>query len=111
MRKKDLIKMLESIPGNPDVMLWNGIALDVVPIEKRVEKVALVRDEKEYFTWLMEREGATPEEIKKGLRTREWHLNEYMAREAKKEDIKTIYVLQAKHTGKQHWDRLGTMEY
>lgn len=111
MRKKDLIKMLESIPGNPDVMLWNGIVQDVVPVDKHVEKVYLYRDSKEYFTWLMEREGATPEEIAKGLRTREWTLNEYLVKEAKKEDLKTVYVLQAKHTGKKHWDRLGTIEY
>lgn len=37
MRKNDLIKMLESIKGNPEIMFWNGIVGDVVPISSKME--------------------------------------------------------------------------
>lgn len=111
MRKNQLIEMLQEIPGNPEVMLWNGFVQDVVPIDKSIEHVELVRDGKDYFCWLMEREGATEEDIKMFLRKREWTINDFMLSRADKKDIKKVYVLQARHTGKKHFDRVGTMEY
>lgn len=111
MRKNKLIEMLQEIPGNPEVMLWNGFVQDVVPIDKSIELVELVRDEKEYFCWLMEREGATEADIKMFLRKREWTINDFMLSKADKKDIKKVYVLQARHTGKKQFDRVGTMEY
>jgi hypothetical protein len=111
MKKNDLIKLLESMPGNPEVMLWNGIVQDVVPIEKRIETVELTRDSKEYFVWLMKRDGASDDDVKKFLRKREWMLNEHMLAMADKKDKKKVYVLQARRTGKKDWDRYGSIEY
>lgn len=43
MRKNDLIKILESIKGNPEVVLWNGSVGDYQHI-KGVEESSLVKE-------------------------------------------------------------------
>ena len=37
MRKNDLIKMLKEIKGNPEVVLWNGMVGDWMPVGKLSE--------------------------------------------------------------------------
>ena len=34
MRKNDLIELLQSIQGNPEIMFWNDLVGDVVPLAK-----------------------------------------------------------------------------
>ena len=54
MRKNDLIKMLQSIKGNPDIMLWNGLVGDVVPLDKNMIPVELYKDSLDYIKKLYE---------------------------------------------------------
>ena len=54
MRKIDLIKMLQSIKGNPDIMLWNGVVGDVVPLDKNMIPVELYKDSLDYIKKLYE---------------------------------------------------------
>lgn len=48
MRKNDLIKKLQGIKGNPEVMLWNGIVQDYMPIKGLVQQ-ELVKESKEHY--------------------------------------------------------------
>ena len=56
MRKNDLIKMLESIKGNPEIMLWSNVVGDVVPISSKMEEVELYKDSLEYKQRVYENE-------------------------------------------------------
>lgn len=56
MRKNDLIKMLESIKGNPEIMLWSSLVEDVVPISSKIEEVELYKDSLEYKQRIYENE-------------------------------------------------------
>lgn len=56
MRKNDLIKMLESIKGNPEIMLWSHLVGDVIPISSKMEEVDLYKDSLEYKQRVYENE-------------------------------------------------------
>ena len=43
MKKNDLIKLLNTIEGNPDVALWNGFVGDYQDISKELVKGDLVK--------------------------------------------------------------------
>ena len=49
MRKNDLIKILQDIKGNPEVMLWNGLVQDCTHISNKVIPFDLVKMNKNYF--------------------------------------------------------------
>lgn len=46
--------MLQSIKGNPDIMLWNGFVGDVVPLDKNMISVELYKDSLDYIKKLYE---------------------------------------------------------
>jgi len=48
VRKNDLIKLLQDIEGNPEIMLWNGFVSDFVPIGN-VGTHSLVKVSKEHW--------------------------------------------------------------
>lgn len=48
MRKNDLIKKLQEIEGNPEVVLWNGMVGDYVHIGELVNSF-LVKEEKKHW--------------------------------------------------------------
>lgn len=43
MRKNDLIKHLQALKGNPEILLWNGIVEDWMHISPKLAESALVR--------------------------------------------------------------------
>lgn len=43
MRKNQLIEILKSIKGNPEIMLWNGLVEDIQPIEKEILECKLYK--------------------------------------------------------------------
>ena len=43
MKKNDLIKLLNTIEGNPDVVLWNGFVGDYQDISKELVKDDLLK--------------------------------------------------------------------
>lgn len=49
MRKNDLIKLLQSIEGNPQVVIWNGFTHDYQHIDKTFIPLTLYKPEK---SWL-----------------------------------------------------------
>lgn len=127
MRKNDLIKMLQNIKGNPEVLLWNGMVGDWMHIDKPVES-DLVRIDKDYFLetcrlaeckelgdWDHQ---LSPEEIKDCEKSYKnchgWEDNAFVTEEDIKEKRyrkKRVLYLQAKKRGVSTFDRLGNIEY
>ncbi|EON7637065.1 hypothetical protein ABV23_RS01045 [Escherichia coli] len=44
MKKNDLIKMLQGIEGNPEIVIWNGYVDDYMNISTGIEKITLVKE-------------------------------------------------------------------
>lgn len=49
MRKNDLIKMLQEIEGNPQIVIWNGYVDDYMDIEKETFKITLVKETEDFI--------------------------------------------------------------
>lgn len=126
MRKNELITLLESVKGNPEVMVWNGLVEDFQPLAKTLNSTQLqkltLKGYKEHVNWQMQKEGGLPfddnkiAEMYKAHNIGEWqHFAYYPPSEADVKDgfykSKTIYVLEPKLAGKTYTDRLGSIDY
>ena len=49
MRKDKLIKLLQDIPGNPDVVIWNGLVGDWMDVGELVP-TQLVKESREFVS-------------------------------------------------------------
>lgn len=126
MKKNDLIKKLQGIKGNPEVMLWNGIVRDYMPIKGLVQQ-ELVKESKEHYLEMCRLELCRdlkdwtyqlPEQVKERLGKYYskfgYEQNEYVTEQDIKEKkylSKKVMVLDAKKTGKTYHDHLGKIEY
>lgn len=123
MRKNDLIKLLQDIKGNPEIMLWNGYVEDVVPIDKNIQESSLFKMTFEGYKERVniERQARdklppySDDEVRQLYRqyNKGWEFYAYYA--PGKEDNwykeKRILVISPKITGKQAFDRLGNINY
>lgn len=127
MRKNDLIKKLQAIKGNPEVVLWNGMVGDWMPIGEPTESY-LTRCSKNYYVRAVEAEMkikkkdwdfVLPEEEKVRLekshaKNNPWEHNEWVTQEdvdAKRQQVKNVIYINAKPRGIKTFDRLGGLEY
>ena len=127
MRKNDLIKKLQSIKGNPEVVLWNGMVGDWMPLADPTESY-LTRCSKNYYVRAVEAEMkikkndwnfVLPEEEKTRLekshaKNNPWEHNEWVTQEdvdAKRQQVKNVIYINAKPRGIKTYDRLGGLEY
>lgn len=131
MKKNQLIQILQGIKGNPEVMIWNGLVNDVMPIVG-VSEDTLYKLSKEYIYKTLEFEQKQfaksfddlPQDVKQRLKERTeeiakkaqyeypnqyLHHSEYPCWYSKR--VKKIAVISAKVAGKVHEDRLGTITY
>lgn len=127
MRKDQLIKLLQEIKGNPEVVLWNGYVGDYMHIDNLV-KSDLVKIDKKYWIESVRLEECIdrgdftyqlPEhEVKELIRRHEneiqWEFNQYVT----EEDIdrnrykhKRVVFIQAKKRGVKTFDSVGIIEY
>ena len=120
MRKNDLIKHLQELKGNPEIMLWNGFVGDFVPIGT-VGESDLVKLSKESWMRYVKAEAnrygdelESKEELNKIYNSIGYESNRYVS----EADIKTglykrkkIVYIEAKVTGKTACDRLGNIHY
>ena len=128
MRKNDLISMLQSIKGNPEVMLWNGFVQDCTHISNKVIPFDLVKMNKNYFMKTCEWEEQinrrdwdyvlSDDQVKECLNSyknhHNWEVNQCITEQdiqEKRYNRKTVVLLQPKIEGKTYCDRLGKMEY
>ena len=130
MRKNDLIKLLESFEGNPEVMLWNGFVSDFMPIQD-LKQVKLFKESEEHrltsltYEYQYERKSQEPipkedmdklrERAKKQTANKPYELpNYYLDPQHYSlwyDRTKKIIGIHPKTTGKKLTDRMGSMEY
>lgn len=119
MRKNDLIRVLQGIKGNPEIVLWNGFIEDWMHISNEARKITLVKQSREFLERMLraERGSAPPKEVLDSVyRSQEWDLpnvfvtgkefNEHYGK-----NVKKVYALEFKSRGKRIFDRLGAIEY
>lgn len=124
MKKNDLIKLLASIDGNPEVMLWNGLVGDVTHIEQNVTCTQLTKMSEKYFLRTVENEyrldnkPITEESIKHSLKcyrkNYKFEFDQFVTQEdidSKKYLKRNVVVIQPKLTGKTFFDRIGKVKY
>lgn len=127
MKKDKLIKLLLSIEGNPDILLWNGYAMDWMDI-KGLEESELVKMTKDYYIASVEREKrleredleyTLPESEKEKLHTSYkkdvlWEMGEFIHHEDIKKgryERKKVVYLRAKLRSIKTYDRIGEISY
>ena len=47
MKKNDLIKLLQNIKGNPEIVIWNGYVNDYMDISSEITTLTLVKETQE----------------------------------------------------------------
>ena len=127
MRKNDLINMLTQLEGNPEIMLWNGLVGDFVPVGK-LGHSDLVKMQFEYYCKMVELEYRRDRndntytltddditELKSCYKQHhKWEVNSFVDSEDIKRKAyksKRIAYIDAKITGKTSYDRLGSISY
>lgn len=137
MRKNDLIKMLESIKGNPEIMLWSHLVGDVIPISSKMEEVELYKDSLEYKQKVYENEyilslkngeltdlpdetefheklKSLRQEAEAAYKKEKYEYRLYMNEKLIKSGTlkkKKVVVMQPRIVGKSSWDRFGEIKY
>lgn len=125
MRKNDLIAYLQSIKGNPEVLLWNGFVSDWHSIEPCITK--LTKMDKNYFlefrrmercidtkNWEYQFTAEELQQAEKSYSNHKYGYDEFVDQEDLKEKRykqKQVIMLQGKPRGVKTWDRLGGIEY
>lgn len=129
MKKNDLIKILQNLKGNPEIVLWNGMVQDYMHIDPDIQEDFLFK-----YTWEGMQEACrldrcrdlrdmsfqfTEEETKElrecYLRHHKWEFNRYMTEEDcgpggwhKK---KKVLIIQPKLRGETSFDRIASISY
>ena len=127
MKKVKLIKLLEDIPGNPDILLWNGYVQDWMPINPKIVRQLLVKESFEHYCesvrieecidkkdWSQLLSEETVEQLKQSYKEFDWEFNNFITQElldTKEYFSKPVYFLQSKPRGISTFDRLGAISY
>lgn len=126
MKKSKLIEMLNSLPGDPDVLLWNGWVddwQDLSLVQGALTRMTFdaycrsIRYERIFATGdiLYQIPDEEIPELKKCYKKHiAWEDNQCVTPEdieSKRYQVKTVVFLDAKTRGKKAQDRLGTIEF
>lgn len=125
MTKNDLIKKLQSIKGNPQIVIWNGHVDDYMPIGDISEDV-LVKYSREFFeyeinySYMHNKSALTPEDIEKYINNARKHdtwefPNPFLEKERYAnwygKNIKKVLMITPKLRNKSSWSRGGKLSY
>ena len=127
MKKSKLIALLNALPGDPDVKLWNGFVGDWVEIDTKLVEQELVKQTLEHWLEMIRLEGCHERKdwtyqipsdevasLTKAYKRHEWELNEYVTAEdikSKRYAAKRVVIMQAKDKGMKTFDRFGDIRY
>lgn len=127
MRKDQLIKLLQEIKGNPEVVLWNGYVGDYMHIDNLVKsdlvkitkaewvKTVLFEEMRSRKDWNYRLPQSEVKELERRHRTElEYQIDEYITEEdikQKKYKRKSVVFIQPKKRGVKTFDRIGSIEY
>ena len=110
MRKNKLIELLQSIEGNPEIFLWNGIVADIMPVSKVIPS-ELYKEKFEFFHRLLNMEelnkGEKPsnEDEARKIFEADWDLDEPFETIKKNYNKKKVIIIEPKERGKKTWSR------
>lgn len=120
MRKNDLIKKLQALDGNPEVMLWNGFVGDFVHIGEVGQSWLVKQTRSSWMAQIMHQEQVTDadgeylQELKSLYDKIEYGVNRYVTQEDIRNGLykkKVIAYIDAKPAGKSSSDRCGSIDY
>ena len=127
MRKNNLIKLLQTIEGNPEIVLWNGLVGDYQNIStKLVEGDIVKRTLDDYLSryrhercfheknWKYQLTQEEENNAKKWYKNIKYEINQYVTEEDIKKKYymkKRVVYIQPNISNKKYCDRLGTIEY
>ena len=128
MKKSKLIAMLNALPGDPDIKLWNGMVGDWMDISTELVPSDLVKETLEHWLEMCRLEDCVQrkdweyqmpkEEVerltKNYSKLHKWEMNPYVTLEDVKKKhykLKKVFILQAKVKGESYWDRQGSVSY
>ena len=127
MRKNDLIEILQRVPGNPEVVLWNGYVGDYMHIAGVVESDLVKMTESHYLEtcrleacvdqriWDFQFSQDELDRLKKSYRkVCNWETGEFVTQrdiDSERYKRKRVLYINAKLRGETHHDRLGAVSY
>ena len=127
MRKNDLIKLLQTIEGNPDIVLWNGIVGDYQNISTELVEGELVKKTLKCYLehnrmvrclkendWQYQLTNEEVEYLTNIYKTFDYEQNNYVTQEDIKEKRyrkKRVVYIQPKESGKTYFNRRIKVEY
>lgn len=117
MRKNDLIKRLQEIEGNPEIVVWNGFVEDYQPL-KGLSIQLIVKECRQFVTKCLASsgEGTDKESVDEAMSYRKWGLpNQFIPPEQYKlwygSNQQKVIMLSPGKRGEVSRDRLGEMHY
>jgi hypothetical protein len=128
MKKSKLIALLNALPGDPDIKLWNGMVGDWMEIDPTLVAQALVKQTLEHWLEMCRLQDCRdrndwdyqmPAEkvarlTKRYPKLHKWEMNPYITLEdvkAKRYSTKKVLIMQSKRKGVKTFDRFGDIEY
>jgi hypothetical protein len=128
MKKSKLIALLNTLEGDPDIKLWNGMVGDWMEISPALVPQDLVKQNFDHWLEMCRLEGCIDrkdwnyqmpkEEVERLTKNypklHQWEMNPYITMEDIKKKhykMKKILLLQPKVRGIKTWDRMGDISY
>lgn len=123
MKKNDLIKLLQSIEGNPDVLIYNGFVEDYQDLDRNYIPTKLYKYCKNFLKKMLILEnlrdnintiGISDKELNNIYRNHDWELvNEFCSEEDLKNRYtsKKVVIFNTKSRNKETFNRLGSIKY
>jgi len=126
MKKNELIDLLSKIPGNPEVVFWNGLVDDYMHLSPELKTIELVKHDKEWLRNMLNLERkergvhdvVSDERLNFVYKTHysEWVIpNRYMSESEMSacygKKRKNLLVINSTLRGKTYRDRVGKIFY
>ncbi len=130
MKKSQLIEMLNTIEGNPEIKIWNGYVGDFMDLDLTPVPVRLVKMTEAYLLEMVRLEqcmdtgadrathklsdGDIADTKRCYKQYHDWEHNQFVTDQAIKDKsykARKVIMLNPKPRGKKTFDRIGTMEY
>ena len=125
MKKDKLIELLQSIKGNPEIVIWNGFVGDYQPINNKITETFLYKETKHYQLEMINNErlkdnlepitiNDVKDESDYELRNIFQEINYLRSRNKKIKDCynkKRVAILETKTRNKTMYDRTGKIKY
>ena len=126
MTKNQLLDLLNAIPGDPEIVVWNGYVGDWMSLEDTLTESALVRETPEFVkssliaeAWSHDHlpaSSVTDEDVESAMEYRHWELPNPHVKPADLEkwygtERQPIVILNPKPRGITTFDRIGDISY